>query len=322
MAMPVQPLCIGVDVSRDTLVLCTGPDQTVTEIDNQPDTIQAWLAQLPTDRPLAIALEATGIWHLPLAEQAHRAGHPVYLIDGYRLVHYRHSLNVRAKTDRCDAQLLARYLAHEYPRLRPWSPPPAGYLQVWQLLRRRAVLVRARVALQQSLKDLKILQDHTQALWRQIQHIDRLLVRHITQALRQHGWHHDARRCQAIEGVGPLTAAALTTACHRGQFQNSDAFIAFLGLDLRPHQSGTRQGRRRLSKKGDPELRRLLFLAAMQAARSATWRPLYQRYLDRGLARIQALVILARKIARIAFALIKNQTDYQPKTPSEGCNAT
>ena len=33
----------------------------------------------------------------------------------------------------------------------------------------------------------------------------------------------------------------------------------------------------------------------------------------RGLSRIQALVALGRKLARIAFALLKNQSDYQPK---------
>ena len=36
----------------------------------------------------------------------------------------------------------------------------------------------------------------------------------------------------------------------------------------------------------------------------------YQGYLDSGLAKTQALVILARKLVRIAFALMKNRSDY------------
>ena len=109
---------------------------------------------------------------------------------------------------------------------------------------------------------------------------------------------------------------------HRGAFRSSDAFVAFLGLDVRVRDSGQLRGRRRLTKKGNPELRRLLFLAAMQAARSRSWKDFYQRHLDRGLSRIQALVILARKLARVAFALLNNQTDYRPRYLKEACIET
>jgi len=109
---------------------------------------------------------------------------------------------------------------------------------------------------------------------------------------------------------------------HRGAFQSSDAFVAVLGLDVRVRDSGQLRGRRRLTKKGNPELRRLLFLAAMAAARSRSWKDFYQRHLDRGFARIQALVILAWKLARVAFALLKNQSEYQPRYLQEACMET
>ncbi|WP_026333060.1 IS110 family transposase, partial [Thioalkalivibrio sp. ALgr5] len=106
-----------------------------------------------------------------------------------------------------------------------------------------------------------------------------------------------------------------TMAFQRGAFRNSDAFVAFLGLDVRIRDSGTKRGQRKLTKQGDPELRRLLYLAAMQAKSTPAWSDYYQRCLDRGLATTQALNALARKLARVAFALMNNQTDYQPKTP-------
>ncbi|WP_019568906.1 transposase, partial [Thioalkalivibrio sp. ALMg13-2] len=84
---------------------------------------------------------------------------------------------------------------------------------------------------------------------------------------------------------------------------------------VRIRDSGTKRGQRKLTKQGDPELRRLLYLAAMQAKSKAAWSDYYQRCLDRGLATTQALNALARKLARVAFALMKNQTDYQPKIP-------
>ena len=118
------------------------------------------------------------------------------------------------------------------------------------------------------------------------------------------------QRCKALEGVGDLTAYALVMAFLRGDFRNSDAFVAFLGMDVHVKDSGTRTGKRKLTKKGDSETRRLLYCAAMAARGSARWAGVYQGYLDRGLAKTQALVILARKLVRIAFALMKNRTDY------------
>ncbi|KHL68611.1 transposase [Pseudomonas flexibilis] len=41
---------------------------------------------------------------------------------------------------------------------------------------------------------------------------------------------------------------------------------------------------------------------------------MYEQYQARGLKKTQALVILARKLARIAFALMKKREDYIPRT--------
>ena len=66
---------------------------------------------------------------------------------------------------------------------------------------------------------------------------------------------------------------ALVATWHRGAFSNVDPFIAFVGLDVRVRQSGRWQGRRKLTKSGDGEIRRLLFNAAMQARRNALGEP-------------------------------------------------
>ncbi|HNL22811.1 MAG TPA: IS110 family transposase [Rhodocyclaceae bacterium] len=321
MAIPLAPFLVGVDVSKATLSLCTGPDASLQELPNQPRAIARWLKTLPGS-PVCIAVEATNTFHVELVTQAHRQGHTVYLIDGYRLSRYRDSIGGRAKTDASDARLLHRYLAHEHQDLRPWSPPPEGYLSLQRLLRRRAAVVKSRVALRQSLAGLPEFKTAAEALFRQIARLEDRLQERILLTLDQLQWGRDRRRCQAIEGVGPLTSAALATSFRRAPFANSDAFIAFIGFDVRARDSGQWHGRRKLSKRGDPEVRRLLYLAAMRACRTAAWQPFYQRCLGRGLAKIQALVILARKLARVAFALLKTQTDYHPRLQNEACATT
>ncbi|MEX2353415.1 MAG: transposase, partial [Gammaproteobacteria bacterium] len=307
MANRVQPTQVGVDVSKAELVISINGDKPFA-LPNTLKAIRQWLRQMAG--PLELAMEATSHFHLVLADEAHRRGHCVYLINGYRLNRYRDSIGGRAKTDEQDACLLVRYLQRERADLRPWVPPSRQHRQLQVLLHRRATLVQAKVRLQQSFSEIKELAVSLRALVRQIERVDLLMQKQIRQVMTQAGWLADAQRCQAIEGIGPLTAAALVMAYHRGNFRNSDAFIAFLGLDVRVRDSGTKRGRRCLTKQGDPELRRLLYLAAMQARQRPVWQGFYQRYLDRGLAAIQVFVILARKLARVAFSLMRNQTEY------------
>ncbi len=319
MAMQVQLVWIGVDVSKATLdISISGTDEVLT-LPNEKKAIRQWLKSLYG--PVHLALEATNLFHLELATQAHARGITVYLVNGYRLSKYRESIGGRAKTDRSDARLLRRYVEHEHADLRPWTPPPHGYMSLQRLLHRRAVLIQARTTLRQSLASMPELKSSVAALMRKMNHLDGLLKKRLYRVLTELGWRDQAKRCTAIEGLGPVTSAALTTIFHRGSFTGADAFIAFIGMDVRVRDSGTMRGRRKLTKRGDAEIRRLLYMAAMAARRSATWKPFYERMLARGMTATQALVALGRKLARIAFALLSTGSTYRPKSHTEAVHS-
>ena len=72
------------------------------------------------------------------------------------------------------------------------------------------------------------------------------------------------------------------------------------------------RGKRRLSKRGPAELRRLLYMAAMSAMSTKTWRPLYEHYRAKGLSSTATLVILARRIARTAWSIYTHKTEFDP----------
>ncbi len=312
MAKSIEPILVGIDVSKAELVIARSDTDQVEPIPNNITSIRRWLKSIPSGSRMA--MEATGIYHRQLAKLAHEAGHPLYLLDAYKLSHYRDGVGTRAKTDLADARLILRYLVRELDELKRWVPPHDAFYRVQSLMRRRVALVQTRVALSQSLKDLPELRQAAKQLDQHIRRIELLIAQRIKQALADVGWHADAQRCDAIEGVGELTSMALANTFHRGRFKNSDAFIAYLGMDVKVRDSGTMRGRRKLTKKGDPELRRLLYTAAMAARKTPAWKELYETYLTQGLKPVQALVKLARKLARIAFALMQNQTTYQPKT--------
>lgn len=301
---------VGVDISKVTLAISLPSDEDRV-INNTLAAIKKWLSGF--SEPIELAMEATGIYHLTLAQEAFRQGHTIYLINGYRLNRYRDSVGVRAKTDQNDARLLRRYLEREHDQLEPWKPAPPEQMRLQALLKRRACVVSARVKLEQSLADIPELKRTKTKLKRALESAEKQIMQKLVALVKEAGWDQDMKRCQAIEGIGPVTSVALTSIFHRGQFRSSDAFIAYLGLDVRVRDSGQMRGKRKLTKQGDSEIRRLLYLAAMHAKRQKTWQAFYQRYIDRGLSNVQVLTILARKLARVAFALMHNQSEYVPQ---------
>jgi len=118
------------------------------------------------------------------------------------------------------------------------------------------------------------------------------------------------RRLCTIVGVGFVTAAQLVACLTRLRFARVDSFIAYTGLDPKPDDSGERRGRRVLSKNGPRLLRQLLYTSGMAAAHSKLFKPIYLALLARGLKTTEAIVILARKIARIAFALYRSEDSF------------
>lgn len=309
MAQQVQPVTFGGDVDSRYIQIAQHGSTEVVRIDNQRAAIRRWLRSL--SGPVALAVEVTGSYHFELVDQAHAFGVAVYLIDPYRLSRYRDGVGQRSKTDPIDARLLARYLAHERAELRPYQPLSAAHRRAWSLLKRRAKLVQAEAMVSESLRSVQGLKAQIKALKQRFARLRQAIERQLSEQLHTLGLQADYQRCQSIQGVGPLTAAALVLAFHRGEFCRADAFVAFLGMDVRVRQSGRYEGQRKLTKKGDAECRRLLHNAARAAARGDL-KPYYERLRARGFAATQAHVAVARKLVRIAFSVLKNQTTYDP----------
>ena len=112
--------------------------------------------------------------------------------------------------------------------------------------------------------------------------------------------------------IGPINDAALTTLFNRVHFTSSDAAVAFCGLVPRPNESGRKVGRQRLSKQGDKAARTLLHNAASSAARTVYFKDYYAMLRTRGLASRAALVVIARKLLRIAYGVWRTGQAFDP----------
>ena len=301
----VEKITLGVDAAKDQHVVYNWQTEQTITVPNQRNEIKAWLKSLAG--PLQIAIEPTSHFHLVMIEEAQALGHTVYLIDQRQLVHYRQAINVRNKTDPLDSWLLARYLEHEGHLLRPYRPQDPKAQRLWALLMRRATVVQSRQQLQQSFAELRM---SIKALMSQMNQVLLRIDQEVKRLIRELGWWNDYQRCCSIPGIGPGNAAALVATYRRGAFSGSDAFVAFMGLDVRIRESGQFRGKRKLTKRGEAELRRLLYCASHAAKSDQRFAHYHQKQLDKGMSKIAARVALARKLARIAFTLMKNKDTF------------
>lgn len=127
----------------------------------------------------------------------------------------------------------------------------------------------------------------------------------------------DARRLQQLRGVGPVIATALiATVGDARQYANGRQMAASLGLTPRQHSSGGKDRLLGISKRGDAYVRSLLVHGARAMLRTAQTKddPL-SRWVSRLAQRSHpniACVAMANKTARMAWAMLRHGTDYQP----------
>ncbi len=308
MAMLVDVNEFGVDVAKDWLDIFDGTE--VVRIDNQLRAIKSFLKQL--SGPSTFAVESTNTYHELLVEMTIAAKHTVYLIDAFRLSHYREGVGVRAKTDANDARLLLRYLRSEGHRLIAFKPLPKEVKRLNRLLKARAKLAELKASMGLALGGVAELAQTRQVLLKRFKLAMAGIDKRILDCIILGGYKADYKRCLAVPGIGHVNAAALVATYHRGYFPRSDSFIAFMGLDVRVRESGYFKGKRKLTKKGNPEMRRLLFNAARAGAKTKQWNAYYLAMRARGHSTTATAVALSRKIARLAFALMRDQSEYRP----------
>lgn len=125
------------------------------------------------------------------------------------------------------------------------------------------------------------------------------------------------KRLMTIPGVGPRTAE-IVVACiddpHR--FQNGRQVSAYFGLIPRQYQSGETDRNGRITKRGNPLARTILVECSWASLRYNAWaKAIYERISGKQKTRRKkAAIALARKIVVIAWAMLRDEKDWDPAT--------
>lgn len=306
---------LGVDVGKAALYgTWRDPETQRIRWQGEVPNTEAGIRQLLKRAPgSAVVVEPTGRYGELLIRAAQASGRTVLQAVPRKARAFLWAEQPRAKTDRVDSAGLALYGL--VGRLRPYLLPSPAVDLVNHLLAARRGLSQSLMSLRQQRATLPLA---AEALTPAIEGLERELASldaRLQAAAQAKELAVTVETLKAVPGFGAVAAPALAACLVAKQFTHPDQFVAHVGLDIRVQQSGRRKGQLGLSKHGDAELRRLLYVAAMAAARSTkdpTFADRYRRELDTGLSRTAALNAVARKLAKVAWSLVTHGDTYNP----------
>lgn len=300
---------VGIDVGLkflDCAASATAPSLP-RRAANTEEGMVALVAALTALGPTLVVLEATGTYHRPLLAALLVADLPVSVVNPAQVAAFRASRLGRHKTDRADAQLLARFAELHHAELRRATPDEPDLARLRALVGYRDDLVAQRTAAHNrrhaahwnaaaEVEDW--LEDDLAGLAVRLREVETRIAAVLATL-------PEAAALTVQVGVGPLVAAAVLAYLPAGVLGDPKAAAAYAGLHPRHEQSGQRVTSR-LSKQGCPPLRRYLYLAALSAVRfDPAMAAFHARLLARGKAAKAATCAVAHKILRQLMGKLK-----------------
>lgn len=329
-----QALVVGVDMAKKDFAAASRVGQSEVELgklDNERSGFTALSEQLQKQcqaqglTQIHLIVEATGGYEAALVAYAYEQGWQVSMPNPRQVRDWAKGMGYRVKTDRVDARILAHYGVERRPPPRPQLALEVSQLD--SLLKRRLDLEEALHKEENRLSELAgrpglspKVADSLQQVITALQEALKEIQTAIDELCQTHEpFQVNQKRLLAIPGVGPKIVLPLLVKLFQWQTLtsgqgDSQGLTAFLGLDPQPHESG-RSVRKHpgISKMGDSELRRLLYMGALGGVRGQNpLKPFYQGLVGRGKAKKLALVAAARKILVWSWTLFSRQINWNP----------
>ena len=293
-----DPRFLGIDVARDDLEVAVYPTAEGWRVPNTPAGHARLVQWAQAHQPVRLVLEATGGHERAVDAALDAAGLPVVVINPRQGRDFARSRNVQVKTDRVDAQLLARFAAEVRPPLRP--RPSAANQDLHALVTRRRQLLTDRVAEQQR---RPLARPRAQA------DIDAQIAAAL-QADPALGAR--ATWLQSIPGIGPTASATLLAELPELGRLSRREIAALVGVAPFNRDSGTWRGQRRIAG-GRASVRAVLYMATVAATRAnPVIRAFYRRLRAAGKPAKVALTACMRKLLVVCNALCQHQTMWDP----------
>jgi transposase len=304
---------VGIDVAKLTLDLCVLADQKTGTFDNDPKGRKQLLRQLPKPGTCLVVLEATGGYQRMIVADLLEAGHIVSVVNPRQVRDFARALGILAKTDRIDAEVIARFGQQTNPRTLPKTHEKQDELK--QLVTRRRQLIDLRTAESNrleatTLKSIrKSLKQHVALLDKQIKSIEKEIADLLD---ADDTWNDKNQILRSVPGVGPITVASLIADLPELGLLNRNEIAALAGLAPYNRDSGAWRGRRSIWG-GRAPVRKVLYMAAVSARMH---NPVIKKFSDRlaedGKPFKVQITACMRKLLVILNTMVKNETSWNP----------
>lgn len=303
---------IGVDVAKAKLDVFVGSTQRWYEFTNDEAGAVALIGELSSLLPARVMVEASGGYERVLVAQLTMAGLPVVMVNPRNVRAFAKSLGLLAKTDRIDAQVLAKFGEMIKPPIR--ALPDEQTRELAEHLSRRRQLMDMLVA-----EGLRLKQAHSRAVQLDIdEHITWLKKRlksvdgDLRRAVQASDlWRRQDELLSEVPGIGDGASFTLL-AClpELGKLSNK-AIAALVGVAPFNRDSGTLRGRRHIWG-GRCTVRTALYMAALSATRhNPVIREFYKRLRANGKPAKVAIIAAARKLLTILNAMVRNNMPWR-----------
>ena len=305
---------VGIDVAKLALDVFIGSTGVTWSVTNDEVGIQQLLRQLaPAD---FVILEATGCLETPVASVLAAAGIGIAIVNPRQVRDFARATGRLAKTDRLDAEVLARFGEAVRPEARPLADEQAQALEAL-VTRRRQLVEMLTAEKNRRARAPKVLHrsidEHIRWLEKRLAGFDDDLGELIRNTPV---WRERDELLRSVPGVGQVLSSTLLAQLPELGMLNRKQIAALAGLAPFNRDSGNRRGSRCIWG-GRAQVRRVLYMATVAGVRSnPTIRAFYLRLRTNGKHAKPALTACMRKLLVILNAMLHNKTHWQTPAPS------
>ncbi|AHI32924.1 IS110 family transposase [Marinobacter salarius] len=305
------PVNVGVDVGKANLDIALHPSGQFHTIPNTEAHIRHFVKILKDYNVERIVVEASGRYEHALVQACDQAGLPIIVVNPISVRRYAQAIGVLAKTDRIDAQVIARYAATLKPEIKPI--PDKTSQKIKDLLIRRSQLLEMSTMEKNRLQILpKYLHRSIKSLLRVLQSQIETVTRQIDQEVAKvDQWRTKMEIMTSVPGVGKVLAYTFLSELPELGSLNRKEIAALVGVAPINRDSGKLNGKRRI-RGGRHRVRTVMFMAMLSSIQcNPVFKRFYERLKAQGKIPKVALIACMRKMIVVLNTMLKNQEPWR-----------
>ncbi len=264
-------------------------------------------------------MEATGVYYIRLAFFLDSHGCKLSVVNAMSIKRYIQMHLERNKSDKKDSRWICQYALEQRPPF--WQMPDSAYFECKQMFNTIREYAEQVKRFNNQLHSLKLLPVPSKETIKSIEKMKsyfekemKVLEEKLVQCLKQ--WQPDQyKSINSIKRLGKRATALLIIFTQGFKYTNNHRqLISYAGLSPTEYSSGSSiKGNNRIYKKGGKEIRDILYMCAMNAKQTnVACKQLFDRLKANGKTGKQALIAVMNKLLKQVFAVVKNNSLYQP----------